>query len=196
MTYAVTHPTRFRILIVLNEGSFSASEIAEILGEPLNNVSNHLRGLLDAGSIEVAGTEMARNVERHWYRAVDIPEYSDEEVAAMPPMRKHILAGLAVQSMIAEILAGLHSGKMRDYEHLWLTWDWRNVDAQGMREIAEEQARAWSRIQEIEAEATNRVAETGEETTSVLVSQTGFERARKGPKRQRSELFEFGSGCD
>lgn len=186
VSYAVNHPTRFQILIILNEGTFTASEIAEILDQPLNNVSNHLRGLLDAGSIELAKSEMVRNVQRHWYRAVEIPEFSDEEVAAMTPQQKHVLSGLAVQSMIAEIMAGLHSGKMRDDEHLWLAWDWRNVDVQARREIADEQARSWQRIEEIEAESINRVAESGEQTISVLVSQTGFERARKGPDREQS----------
>lgn len=83
--YTVNHRTRVHILIVLNEGTFTAKEIAEIVGEPLNNVSNHVRELLDAGSIELAKTEMVRNTQQHYYRAVEIPHYSDEEIAAMTP---------------------------------------------------------------------------------------------------------------
>jgi predicted transcriptional regulator len=190
VSYALNHKIRVHILIVLNEGTFTTKQLADIIGEPLNNVANHVRELLEGGSIEIAKSEMVRNTQQHYYRAVEIPEYSDEEVAAMTPEQKQVTSGLAVQSMMAEIMAGLWSGRMRDDPHLWLAWDWRNVDAQGRKEIADEQARSWRRIQEIEEESMNRRAESGEEAVSVLVSQTGFKRARKGPTPPRSENSE------
>jgi hypothetical protein len=64
---------------------------------------------------------------------------------------------------------------------LWLAWDWFNVDQQGRDEIADEQQRSWDRCREIEVESVNRCAESGSESASILVSQTGFKRARKGP---------------
>ncbi len=193
--YALNHKTRVHVLIVLNEGTFTVKQLADIIGEPLNNVANHVRELLEGGSIEIAKSEMVRNTRQHYYRAVELPHYSDEEVAAMTPEQKQVTSGLAVQSMMAEIMAGLWAGKMRDDPHLWLAWDWRNVDAQGRQEIADEQARSWQRIQEIEAESMNRRAKSGEEAVSVLVSQTGFERARKGPtpRHDQGTMSEFGS---
>ena len=181
VSYAVGHRIRVHILIVLNEGTFSAGQIAAIIEEPLNNVSNHIRELLDAGSIELAETKRVRNTLQHYYRAVEIPHYSDEEVAAMTPEQRQVTAGLAIQSMVAEVMAGLWAGKMTNDPRLWLAWDWFNVDAQGRKEIADEQARSWERIRDIEIEATNRRVESGEDARSILVSQTGFERARKGP---------------
>lgn len=83
--YAISHRTRVHILIVLNEGTFTPGQIAEVIGEPLNNVSNHIRELADAGSIELAKKEQVRNTILHYYRAVEMPFYSDEEIAAMPP---------------------------------------------------------------------------------------------------------------
>lgn len=179
--YALNHRTRVHILIVLNEGTFTAKQIADIIGEPLNNVSNHIRELLDAGSIELAKTEMVRNAQQHYYRAVEIPHYSDEDIADMTPEQVRVTSGLVIQSMVAEMMAALWAGKMEADPRVWLAWDWRNVDAQGRQEIADEQERSWQRIQEIEIDATNRRAESGEEATSILVAQTGFERARKGP---------------
>jgi DNA-binding transcriptional ArsR family regulator len=181
VSYAVGHRIRVHILIVLNEGTFTPSQISRIIDEPLNNVSNHIRELLDAGSIELAKTEQVRNTPQHYYRAVEMPYYSDEEVAAMTPEQRQVTAGLAIQSMVAEMMAGLWSGKMQNDPRLWLAWNWFNVDAQGREEIADEQERSWRRIQEIEVEATNRRAKSGEGAVSILVSQTGFERARKGP---------------
>ena len=130
--YALNHRTRVHILIILNEGTFTAKQIADIIGEPLNNVSNHIRELLDAGSIELAKTEMVRNTQQHHYRAVEIPHYSDEEVAAMTPRRSGNL-WLGIQSMIAEIMAALWAGQMEADPRVWLAWDWRNVDLKAAR---------------------------------------------------------------
>jgi DNA-binding transcriptional ArsR family regulator len=179
--YAISHRTRVHILIVLNEGTFTPGQIAEVIGEPLNNVSNHIRELADAGSIELAKKEEVRNTILHYYRAVEMPFYSDEEIAAMPPQQRQVSAGLVVQSMIAEVLAALSAGKLRD-PRVWLAWNWFNVDGQGREDIMAEQARSWSRIQEIEVESTNRRAKSGEEATSIIVTQLGYERARKGPQ--------------
>jgi DNA-binding transcriptional ArsR family regulator len=180
VTYAVGHRTRVHILIVLNEGTFTPGQIAEIIGEPLNNVSNHVKELVEAGSIELAKTEQVRNATQHYYRAVDMPFYSDEEIAAMTPQQRQVSAGLVVQSMIAEVMAALWAGKLHD-PRVWLAWNWFNVDEQGRRDILAEQARSWARVQEIEIEATNRRAESEEDATSIIVTQLGYQRARTGP---------------
>src|SRR5690348_15982982 len=94
--YAISHRPRVQVLVVLVQGGeYTASQIAEIIGEPLNNVSNHIRELLDAGSIESAKTEQKGNVLQHYYRAVEFPYYTEEDLASMPPMQRHVLAGLA-----------------------------------------------------------------------------------------------------
>jgi DNA-binding transcriptional ArsR family regulator len=181
VSHAVRHKTRVGILIVLNEGTFTTGQIAHVLDEPVKHVSNHVRELLDAGSIEIAKEEEVRNTPRYWYRAVKLPHYTDEEVAAMTDEEVQVTAGLAIQSMVAEILAGLNAGRMPADPRLWIAWDWFNVDRQGRGEIADEQEVFWDRMRDIEVAAINRSAETGEETTSILVTQTGFPRARKGP---------------
>jgi DNA-binding transcriptional ArsR family regulator len=181
VAYAVGHRTRVHILIVLNEGTFTPGQIAEVIEEPLNNVSNHIRELVDGGSIELARTEQVRNTILHYYRAVEMPFYSEEEAAAMTPGQRQVTAGLVVQSMVAEVMAGLWAGKLTD-PRTWLAWNWFNVDGQGRRDIVREQERSWERMQEIEVESTNRRAESGEEAASIVVTQLGYERARKGPK--------------
>jgi DNA-binding transcriptional ArsR family regulator len=180
VTYAVGHRIRVHILIVLNEGTFTPGQIAEVIGEPLNNVSNHIRELADAGSIELAKTEQVRNTILHYYRAVEMPFYSDEDIAAMTPQQRQVSAGLVVQSMIAEVMAALWAGKLHD-PRVWLAWNWFNVDEQGRKDIAAEQKRSWERVQEIEVESTNRRAASGEDAQSIIVTQLGYPRARKGP---------------
>lgn len=181
VTYAVGHRTRVQILIILNEGTFTPGQIAHIIGEPLNRVSNHIRELVDAGSIELAKTEPVRNTILHFYRAVEMPEYSAEDLAAMTSVQRQVIAGLVIQSAFAELMASLWAEKMNNDELVWLVWDWFNLDRQARQEVADEQKSFWERMREIEVDSINRQAETGEKSRSIIVSMFGFERARKGP---------------
>lgn len=181
VTYAVGHRIRVQALVILSEGVFSPDQIAEIIGEPTNNVSHHIRELLDAGSIELAKTEQVRNATRHYYRAVEMPFYSDEDVAMMTPAQRQVTYGLVLQQIMAESMAAFWAEKMVHDPRVWLTQRWFNVDSKGREEIADEQARSWERISEIEADAINRCAESGEKATSIIVAQLGFMRERTGP---------------
>ncbi len=155
VAYAVGHRIRVQVLVILSEGVYSPDEIAQIIEEPTNKVSHHVKELLDAGSIEVAKTEQVRNTLQHYYRAVEMPYYSDEEIGAMTPQQRQVTMGLALQQIMAEAMAAF--------------W------------AADEQARSWERVREIEAESINRCATSGEGSTSVIVAQLGFKRERKGP---------------
>lgn len=182
VTYAWGHRTRVLILIVLNEGVYTPGQVAAIIDEPVKNVSNHIRELVDAGSIELAKTEPKRNTTLHYYRAIQMPFYSDEDMERMTPEQRNMIYGLVIQSMVAEMMAALWKGKLHSDPRTWVSWRWFNVDAQGRVEIADEQQRSWDRMWEIEGEAVNRRAESGEDATSILVAQAGFERARTAPQ--------------
>lgn len=181
IAYAVGHRIRVQILVILSEGIFSPDQIAQIIGEPTNKVSHHIKELLEAGSIELAKTEPARNALQHYYRAVEMPYYSDEEFAAMTPQQRQVTLGLTLQQMMAEAMAAFWAGRMIDDPRVWLTQCWFNVDDQGREEIADEQERSWERVREIEADSINRCAGSGEHTSSIVVAQMGFKRERKGP---------------
>lgn len=180
--YALGHRIRVQVLTILNEGTYTPDQIAQIIDEPLNKVSHHIRELHDGGSIELAKVEKARNADQHFYRAVEMPFYSDEEVWAMTPQQRQVSAGLVLQCMMAEAMSAFWAGKIRDDPKTWLAWRWFNVDAQGRQDIADEQQRFWDRMQEIECEATNRRAESGEDATSIIAAEMGFERERTAPR--------------
>jgi hypothetical protein len=181
LAYAVGHRIRVQVLTILNEGVYSPDEIARVIGEPTNKVSHHVKELLDAGSIELAKTEQVRNTLQHYYRAVEMPYYSDEETAAMTPQQRQVTIGLILQCMMAEAMSAFWAGKMRSDPRIRLAWRWFNVDAQAREEIADEQERSWARVQEIEADSINRCVVSGEEAASLIVAQMGFKRERTGP---------------
>jgi DNA-binding transcriptional ArsR family regulator len=186
--YALAHKIRVEILILLNEASYTVAEVAELIDIPISNVSNHIRRMLDDGSIEVGKRKTRRGTIVHWYRAVELPYYSKEEAETLTEMERQVTAGLVVQSGLAEVMAALFKGYLADFRTI-LSWDWYNVDRQGRDDLEAENLRHLDRIREIECEAINRCAESGEETTPILVSLFSFVRARK-PRRPGSRSCE------
>lgn len=183
--FALSHPTRVDILIVLNEGAYPPNEIAAMIEKPLSVVSNHIRELHSAGAIEIAKSEPRRNFVIHHYRAVELPFVSQEEADAMTPEHFELLAGLVVQSALAEVIAALWSGKLAD-PRVILSWDWYNVDAQGRGDVEKLEKRFLEDLREVEVESTNRRAESGEDAESMLVTLLSYERARKGSDTRRT----------
>jgi DNA-binding transcriptional ArsR family regulator len=176
--YAIGHKTRVNILIALNEGIYTAAELAAIVGERQSNISNHLLKMLDDGSIEIAKEEQKANFVVYWYKAVEISCYSQKDAEAMTPDQQQVTVGAIVQSGTAELFAALYAGKLRDPRSV-LFWDWFNMDQQGRTDLEAESARYLERAREIEAESTNRRADSGEESIPMLLSLSVFERARK-----------------
>lgn len=181
VTDALAHRVRIEILTLLNEGVYTADDIAELIGESRQNVHHHLRRLSGGGSIEIAKIEKRRNTDLHFYRAVEMPSFSEEDIAAMTPEERQATAGLIVQCSTAELMAALRAGKLKNDLQICLAWRWFNLDEQGREDLADEQHKLWERIQEIEVESTNRRSSSGEDATSYVVAAWGFERARTAP---------------
>jgi DNA-binding transcriptional ArsR family regulator len=185
VAYAVSHRIRVHILWILNEGTYTNTQVAEIIGEPANNVANHMRELLDAGSIELAKSEQKGNLVQNYYRAVEIPFYSEEDAEEMTHEQRQVTAGLVVQSAAAEIMAALWTGTLADPRTI-LAWSPHTLDQEGREDLEAEERRYLERAQEIEIEATNRRAKSGEIGQSMVVAMFGFERARRPPRFPRS----------
>ncbi len=181
--YAVGHKIRVHVLIALNEGIYTAAELSEITGVQLNTLHNHLRRMLDDGSIEIAREERRGNMTLYWYRAVEVETYTVEEFERLPHAYRQNIVGAIVQSGTAEVMAGLYAGTLGD-PRATVYWDWYNLDARG-REDADALGERYLRdLREIECESTNRAAETGEGVASMLLNFAFFERPRRGARRR------------
>jgi len=178
VSYAISHRIRIEILAILNEGVHTRDQLADLTGQSPTRIKHHIKELLDDGSIELAYTKRVGNLMQHYYRAVKMPFYSDEEIAAMPPEVRQATAGVILQAVMAEAQAAFWAGKMVQDRRVWLSWRWFNVDSRGREEIADELARSWKRMREIEAESATRSAISGESTKSIIVTSLGFERFR------------------
>jgi len=183
IAYALGHRTRVLILIVLNEGTYTPGQVAGMIDEPVQSVSNHIRDMVAIGSIELVKTVKRRNMEQHHYRAIEMPCYTEEDFAAMTPEQRDVTWGLIIQSMAAEMMAALWQGTLRENNKTILSWRWHNVDAEGELEIYAVLEEAWERVWKIECDSMTRVAKTKAKTRSILVALGAFKRAKKGPTR-------------
>lgn len=181
VSYAVGHRVRIEILAALHERSYSAIELARITRQSLSTVGHHVEELLKDGSIEVARTERVRNISQSFYRAVRRAYTNSEEHAELSDEVKQETFGVILQAIMAESMASFWAGSMIEDDHIWLGWNWFNVDQEGREEIAAIQEQAWAQIQEVEARAAERRAESGEEPQSIVVSSLGFPRIRNTP---------------
>lgn len=191
VAYAIAHRIRVEILGYLHEHPRSPSELTKLMGYPLSTIEHHIKELLASGSIELARVEPVRNTNEHFYRAVELSYLNDEEMWAMPIEARQEIYGLILQSSMAEAQAAFRAGKMSNDPRVWMAWRWFNLDSQGRRDLADELARSWARVQEIEVESTDRRAKSGEEAVSIVVCTQGFERCRTSaapPATQAEDL--------
>jgi DNA-binding transcriptional ArsR family regulator len=180
VSYGVGHRVRIEILCILNEGTHSASELSRLTRQPLTTIGHHIKELVNSRCIELARIEKVRNTDQHFYRAIELPFVTDEEAEALPLEVKQEYAALILQTIAAEGLGALWAGKLNSDPAVRMMWRWFSLDAQGRQELADEQRESWERIVDIEARATNRRAESGEEALTWIVAIMGFERSRPG----------------
>jgi DNA-binding transcriptional ArsR family regulator len=132
---ALGHPLRQRVLIRLNEGVASPSEVAEELGERLPNISYHFRILHELGAIELVGTTPRRGALEHHYRAIMRPFFSDRDWATLPPStRRAVLDGVLKQ--IHESIGRAAGGGGFDDELIHVTRTPLALDERGWKELA------------------------------------------------------------
>ncbi len=186
--YAVGHRIKLEALIALHEGEASPGEIAAMIDEDVKNVTNHLRDLYEAGCVEFVGHKGHGNIRRAIYRAIGRPVVSDEKFRAMPLEERHDAIGVVTQWIVAECLSSFRNKKMDRDDDLCLISDEPNLDAEGRRELRELLTTSWNGkaedpdaltcMQKIEGRAANRMAESGETGTTVVVALMAFERGR------------------
>lgn len=188
IAYALSHRTRVLILLALNEGTYTPGQVAEMIDEPVQSVSNHIRDMVAIGSIELVKTVKRRNMAQNHYRAIEMPCYTEEDMEAMTPQQRDVTWGLIIQSMAAEMMAALWQGTLRENNKTILSWRWHNVDAEGELEIYTVLEQAWERVWQIECDSMSRVAKTKAKTRSILVALGAFKRAKKGPGRHATSV--------
>lgn len=177
------HPLRQRILHVLSEGVASPNHIAQRLGEPLGNVSYHVKILLENDAIELVETRPVRGAIEHFYRGTMRPFFDDAHWAQLPlATRRTVFARLLEQTGEHITAAGMANGFDRMETHV--SWTPLQLDERGWHEMGELLVGVLDEVARIEAESLERLAAAGESAQPIRseVAMQHFERAPKEPQ--------------
>ena len=170
--HAIAHPLRTRLLAALNEQEASPVALAAQLGEPIGNVSYHVRKLYDLGLLDLVRTRPRRGATEHFYKGRGYPEDGAPVPASSSPEgRRDLLnsVGVLYDHALRSAAAGGFDGRDAHASRTPL-----KLDAQGRREVAAA-AREWvSAARRIERDALARTAISGEIAVSVGLALLAF----------------------
>jgi hypothetical protein len=186
VSFSLANRLRLEIRAALHEGPATRAQLAKIVGEPPDALSFHLKEMLKDGSIGIHKTEKVGNMDRRYYCVVELPFFSDEEMETFRREERQTICAIAVQAAATEALASLWAGKMADDLRVFLGWNRIQLDRQGRDELAEEETQTWNRRYGIAAEAASRLAESGEQGVTYIITSFAYERSRKSAPRPMS----------
>lgn len=172
MAKALAHPLRARVLARLNERVASPNELSRELGEPLGNVSYHVKALLELGCIELVDTAQRRGAIEHYYRALTRARLDESAFRKLPASIRAELSGVVMEDAIGDIAKAFKAGTFdaRTDRHSSLTK--LVLDEQAWKELTGQLGELLDRALELQSQSAGRLQEGksgGEEVVTSLV---------------------------
>jgi DNA-binding transcriptional ArsR family regulator len=160
---AFAHPLRVQILIILNEKVASPNILAQQLDQSLNLVAYHVRVLEKYDCIELVDTKQRRGATEHFYRATRRQFLTDSEWSRLPESLRPGLSGAMLKSAFDDVDEALDAGTFDELEDRHLSRTPMVVDKKGWEDSTQLLADTLDRLLEIQGEAGERLAKSGEE---------------------------------
>jgi Helix-turn-helix domain len=160
---AFAHPLRVQILTILNERVASPNLLSQDLDQNLNLVAYHVRVLERYECVELVGTKQRRGATEHFYRATRRQFLSNSEWARMPAALRPGLSGAMLKAMFADIEEAVGKGTFDELDDRHVSRTPMVVDGQGWSDVAVLLSETLDRLLEIQAESSERLAESGEQ---------------------------------
>lgn len=171
---AFAHPLRVQILIILNEKVASPNMLAQQLDQSLNLVAYHVRVLEKYDCIELVDTKQRRGATEHFYRATRRQFLTDSEWSRLPRSLRPGLSGAMLKSAFDDVEEAVDQDTFDELEDRHLSRTPMVVDKQGWKDTADVLAATLDRLLEIQAEATERLAASNEESMLAKVVMLHF----------------------
>jgi hypothetical protein len=159
---AFAHPLRVQILIILNERVASPNLLAQELDQSLNLVAYHVRVLEKYDCIELVDTKQRRGATEHFYRATRRQFLSDQEWSRLPEALRPGVAGAILKAVFQDIEDAARAGTLDEVDDQHVSRTPMVVDQQGWEDVVGLLSDTLDRVLEIQAEASARLAGSGE----------------------------------
>ena len=179
---ALSHPLRQRILQRLNEGGVrSPNELSRELGDPLGNVSYHVRILRELDCVELVRTEQRRGALEHYYRATAEPWLDDEQWARLPAAFRRKTLGRT----LSEILEGASAASREtgfDHPEVKVDRIELELDEQAWKDIVALLNDTHEAALRIQSEAAARRGKSGADGDGSIRTELGMLHFRRGDR--------------
>ena len=153
---ALAHPLRLEILRRLGDRTASPSELAEEIGAPLTNVSDHVRKLRALGLIKLVRKTPKRGVIEHYYSAAPRPALTDHAWEQTPPIVKAALLRPVIQDINRKLADAANAGGF-DRGDVHLSSSYMKLDLEAWEAIAKLLRETLAEIDRLEDAAKERL---------------------------------------
>ena len=172
---ALAHPLRVRILSSLHKGISSPNQLSQELGEPLGNVSYHVKTLLEYDCVELVKTEPRRGAVEHFYRATDRAFLSDSDWAKIPASARKGISGSILESIGQSATDAMAGGTIEARSDSHLSDTPLQLDKQGWKDLNKVLAEAVKKAGEIQKEASKRMGKDKADAITTKLAIMHFE---------------------
>ena len=171
MAKALAHPLRAKVLNRLNEGVASPNELSRELGEPLGNVSYHVKALLELGCIELVDTAQRRGAIEHYYRALTRAHLDESAFKKLPASIRGELSGAIMEDAIGDIAKAFKAGTFDAREDRHASSTRLVLDEQGWNDLAKQLSQLVERTAKLQEQSAKRLRgkSGGDEVPTSLV---------------------------
>jgi DNA-binding transcriptional ArsR family regulator len=179
---ALAHPLRVQILTSLQKGISSPNQLAQELGEPLGNVSYHVKTLLEYDCVELVKTEPRRGAVEHFYRATERAFFSDADWAKIPASARKGISGSALETIGKNVTEAMIAGTIDARTDSHISETSLLLDEKGWSELSGLLADTLNRAIEIQEEAASRLAGEKSDPVPTKLAILHFESPQKKSK--------------
>ncbi|HEU5064088.1 MAG TPA: winged helix-turn-helix domain-containing protein [Solirubrobacterales bacterium] len=172
---ALAHPLRVRILSSLHKGISSPNQLAQELGEPLGNVSYHVKTLLEYNCVELVKTEPRRGAVEHFYRATDRAFLSDSDWAKIPASARKGISGSILESIGQSATDAMSAGTIESRSDSHLSDTPLQLDPQGWKDLNKVLADTVKQADKIQKEARKRLGKDKDDAIATKLAIMHFE---------------------
>ena len=160
---ALGHPLRVQLLSILNERVASPNELAKETGEPLGNVSYHVRLLADLDCVELVKTEPRRGAVEHYYQATVPPWFDKRAWADVPASLRNTVSSSALDVIVKEAATAMRDGAFDSRPDRHISRAPLMLDDEGWSELAGLMDELLERALQLKGESANRAVEANTE---------------------------------
>ena len=182
---ALAHPLRVKILSSLHKGISSPNQLSQELGEPLGNVSYHVKTLLEYDCVELVKTEPRRGAVEHFYRATERTFFNDSDWRKIPASARKGITGSVLETVGQDATEALTAGTIDARPDSHISRTPLTLDDRGWSDLNALLAETVEKALEIQNEATTRLGDDEGDGIAAKLAILHFETPRAGSKPKK-----------